>query len=717
MNQSLFFILITLLGWCSDAAAYIDPGTSGYIFSLLGYLLSVISGIFLFFFRPLRDLIVSLLRKIRARPGISLVVLGVIAGGIIILAIGRYHTIKTERSSMQAKRYERVIVLGMDGMDPELLSRWMKEGRLPNFSRLKEMGGFATLQTSNPAQSPVAWSTLATGSNPGVFNIFDFIHRDPATYQPELSMLKEAKRGKLLLGETKYLSPRAGKTFWDIVREAGFPTTVIRWPLTFPPDGTSGKMLAGLGVPDVRGNLGRYTFYTTAPPVEDAEGQDKVVVVERRGDEIETELLGPLVAGLRGKKQVRTPFRIHIDANDRTAILQIHGKEMTIREKGWSPWTEVSFKIDFVRKVKAICQFYLAQIDSPFELYCTAMEVDPLDPVFPITRPPEYAKELYDQIGCYHTLGMPEDTKALNEGRMSEEAFLEQCRSIIAEREKMLMVELERFDQGLLAVVFDTPDRVQHMFWHMIDPKHPRYDTTSVHRNAIRDVYEEMDRILGEVMKRLRDGTTLIVLSDHGFASFSRVLELNRWLIDHGWMRIESGFARDGEASLLFKGVNWRETRAYALGFGSLYLNLQGREVTGIVGAEEIKRIKQELIEGIEELKDPETGERVIERVYDAATIYRGTYANNGPDLVVGLRPPYRFSWLTTIGGHGSSIFEENRKHWSGDHCVDPQYVPGIFLANRPFNLPNPRLVDVAPTILDCFGLERSAEMEGVSVF
>lgn len=133
----------------------------------------------------------------------------------------------------------QVVVLGFDGADPNLLSRWMAEGHLPNLARLSQTGTFQPLGTTNPPESPVAWASFATGLNPGGTGIFDFLRRDPQTYLPELALISRQKPkflfGLIPIRPPKVINERHGVPFYKVAADAGYKTTVIRMPLEFPP--------------------------------------------------------------------------------------------------------------------------------------------------------------------------------------------------------------------------------------------------------------------------------------------------------------------------------------------------------------------------------------------------------------------------------------------------------------------------------------------------
>src|SRR6201988_2838040 len=186
---------------------------------------------------------------------------------------------------------KKVIVIGLDGFEPMLAEPLMDRGELPNLSRLRERGGFSRAQTTSPAQTPVAWSTFATSTNPGGHGIFDFIRRDPKTYLPDLSMTRYERRNAYL--PPKAVNLRRGVPFWELLSKAGIPSTIVRFPCTYPPDSIRGRMLSGMGVPDLRGGLGTSTFYCSDTHVHAQESERVVHVRLDGGRTMVTHLIGP----------------------------------------------------------------------------------------------------------------------------------------------------------------------------------------------------------------------------------------------------------------------------------------------------------------------------------------------------------------------------------------------------------------------------------------
>jgi predicted AlkP superfamily phosphohydrolase/phosphomutase len=623
---------------------------------------------------------------------------------------------------------QRLIILGIDGMDPQLLHRFMREGKMPNFAKLEAHGDFRQLTTSIPPQSPVAWSNLITGMNAGGHGIFDFIHRDPKTLGLFFSASRvEGPRHAIHLGS--WAIPlgggsaeqlRKGVAFWQLLDQHGIPNTIFRIPSNFPPVTAKGKTLSGMGTPDLRGTYGTFSFYTDDPaavtgPVEG--GQTIPVQVEN--SRVTANLIGPDNSFRKGSPPAVEPFSVAVDPMESVAKVAVQGQEFVLREGEWSDWVHVEFQlIPFFVNVKGMCRFYFKQAHPRFQLYVSPINIDPADPALPISTPSSYSRFLTDEAGEFHTQGIAEDTKALSDGVLDDDEYLQQARTVLAEHRRIFDVEFPKFDQGVFFFYFSSLDLNSHMFWRLMDPKHPEYDAALAAQNgsAIEDFYQQMDQVLGEVLPRLDDHTTLLVLSDHGFAPYYRSFNLNTWLLDNGYIKLRNDASRN--SSEPFADVDWTQTRAYGLGLNGLYINLRRRESNGIVepgtAADSlIAEIRTKLLA----VKDPNAKQQVITRVDAATEAYQGPYAKEGPDLVVGYNRGYRAGWRTILGAFQSEEIEDNTNPWSGDHCMDYTLVPGVLLSNRKIAATAPALTDIAPTILAEFGIAKAKGMIGQSVF
>jgi predicted AlkP superfamily phosphohydrolase/phosphomutase len=363
-------------------------------------------------------------------------------------------------------------------------------------------------------------------------------------------------------------------------------------------------------------------------------------------------------------------------------------------------------------------RFHLLGID-PFELYASPVNFDPHVPMFPISAPWDYAGELERRIGSYHTTGMAEDHGGLMNERLDEDAFLAQCETVMGEREAMLDLEMERLREGLLYCLFDTPDRIQHMFWRFGEPDHPANADRPGRpemRAVIEDHYRRCDAVVGRALERADPETLFVVLSDHGFASFQRGLHVNTWLLDHGYLALKPGLEPGPAAGDLLQGIDWERTTAYAVGLGSVYLNVAGREGQGTVDPSRAEAVGAEIAARLRGLADPERGAVAVRDVKQRHEIWTGPFAAASPDLLLLFADGYRVSWGTGLGAVPRGWFEDNVRKWSGDHIIDPPLVPGVLFMNRPFSSENPRLLDLAPTILSALGAPPGEDMEGESL-
>ena len=611
--------------------------------------------------------------------------------------------------------YKRILVLGIDGMDPRLAEHYMQEGDLPNLAALRQQGSYARLSTSNPPQSPVAWCDIGTGTDSGTHGIFDFIQRNQKNYLPELSILKPGRKNCSAFGETVFDPPCQAKFFWEYTAAAGIPSYALRWPMTFPPAAGGSTVLSGLGVPDIRGELGRYTCFSTRLPDKTVEGADKVVRLLFNGATAAAEISGPY-----NEQGREAAIPIKIIASDKTAIsIMVAHQTFSLRPGEWSGWIELEFPVKGSRRISAAARFYLVSADPHITIYLSPLQINPVNPRFSISAPEGFSRELADAVGGpYYTQGIPEDTKPLTEGVISDDAFIDMCAQIMDEREKMLHYTLSKFREGVCAFVIDTTDRIQHIFWRFEDAGHPLYDKKGAQKygGIIRDYYKRADRIIGEIMRgHVDDKTLLLILSDHGFTTFRQGVNLNRWLIENGYMVLrEKPDPEDKEGGALFRHVDWSKTAAYSLGFSSIYLNLKGREGRGIVQpGSEAGTLAKRIARDLQSLKDPSSSDSVIKQMYAADALYNGEYRAAAPDLVVGFNTGYRMSWQTAIGGAPQSLLEPNQKKWSGDHIVDPSLVSGILFSNYRIKKTNPKSLDIAPTVLKAAGLGQPHTMKG----
>jgi predicted AlkP superfamily phosphohydrolase/phosphomutase len=611
----------------------------------------------------------------------------------------------------------RVIVLGFDGLDYGVTADLMAHGRLPNFARLAKHGTFAPLGTSIPPQSPVAWSTFITGLDPGGHGIFDFIHRNPKTMEPYLSTTKtEPARRTVKLGPYqlplsggRVESMRRGKPFWEVLEDHGVETTVIRMPANFPPSGTATRELSGMGTPDILGTYGTFTFYTSEPFAFGGRTLSGGVVqqVDAREGVVRAVLEGPDNPFLQSPEKVSAEFTAYVDASKRYIKLVVGGEERFIGLHEWSDWVPVAFKLMPTQTLHAECRFYLKQLDPEFELYASPLNLDPMSPAMPVSSPASYAAELARATGRFYTQGMPEDTKSLKTEVLNAAEFLEQARIAGDENKKQYRYVLNRFSGGLLFYYFGNVDQVSHMMWRPRDPGHPAYDpaTDKPYEHVVEDLYIGLDAIVGETLQRLGSEDLLVVMSDHGFASWRRAFHLNSWLRDNGYLALLNPYRTEDAG--FFSNVDWTKTRAYALGLNGLYINLKGRERSGAVDPTERDALMSDIAGKLLATKDPSTGGPAVTKVYRREQVYRvAGHEDIAPDLIVGYAKGTRGSDESALGGLPAEVIVDNKTPWSGDHCMDHETVPGVLLTSRGLRKRAPSLQTLAAAILAEFGID-----------
>lgn len=684
--------LLILMVWPSAAWAYIGPGAG---FAFAGSL------------------------------AVMLAAFALAIGTILLWPIT--FVIRTIRVGNPFKRAlaKRIVIIGLDGMDPGIASRFLKEGRLPNLAKLAARGVFRPLDTSNPSMSPVAWSTFATGVDPSRHGIYDFITRDPCTYAPMISST-DIKNAERVLNIGKYILPlekpkikllQKSQAFWKLLGDKHIPSTIQRVPITFPPVPFRGLLLSGMCVPDLRGSQGTFSFFSTA----NNEGKaaftgGEQTVLRRKGSTIRSRIVGPDNGMVKDGGRMTLPFTITVHA-DKVNIAIDGGETFDLPLQTYSAWVHLTFEAGLGVKVSGIARFYLSSVAPDVNLYMTPIHIDPESPAMPISHPEVYSVYLAKKFGAFATLGLAEDTWALNERVIDEKAFFDQAMAFCDEREKMLFDAIEHTRSGLVTTVFDTTDRIQHMFYRYLDPTHPanRDKESTAYADAIQRVYERMDGMIGKVVETLGDDGVLMVMSDHGFTNFRRGVNLNAWLRDEGYLALKEGKTTSGD---WFEDIDWSRTKAFSLGLTGMFINRKGREASGIVeeGAE-YRALCDEIAAKLEALVDPETSGRAVRKVECAYKLFDGPYRLDAPDLLVGYEGGYRNSWECATGSVTPEVFRDNTKSWSGDHCVDPSIVPGVFFCNRKILTETPHIADIPFSVLSLFGQTPPKYMQGTMLF
>jgi len=640
-------------------------------------------------------------------------------------------------------RQDGVFIMGIDGMDPTILSRLIAEGKMPNFEKLAAEGSYQSLATSNPPQSPVAWSNFVTGMNPGGHGIFDFMHRDKKTYAPISSATKVATDDVTALHLFGFVIPisggdmennRGGTPFWDVLHEHGIDVEVYRIPGNYPTPPSEAKVLGGMGVTDLRGGYGTYTLYTnTLVEKDDPKGDVQVVTVRDLDLDGTPETASGVLRGppdqLRlepghvptDNEYLTASVTMHLDPDSDTAAVEVGGNIVVVEEGEWSEWVEVSWDMAplGMMPVSGTVRFYAKQLRPTFQMYASPVNIAPSSPLAPLTSPDDFIESLYAELGDFYTQGMPEEVDALKDGVFDDDDYQKQVRLVQQDTLAMLDTALARFDPGdATFVYFSDIDLQSHMLWRLGDPKypsaprHPAYDATAAakHRLDIENYYRDTDFALGKIRKQLPEGTLLMVMSDHGFQPFSRDVHLNAWLRDNGYLVMKPG-KRTGYT--VTGDVDWSKTRAFGIGFNGLYLNQAGRESQGIVDPKDADALMGEISRKLEAIEDPKTGDQVVLKAFRATEIYTGSRIPEGPDMLVGYNRGYGCSDESALGEVTEDVLVDNKSRWSGSHLMAPEVTPGVLLMNRKLARDGYGLTDLTATLLSYYGIERLPEMIG----
>ena len=676
---------------------------------------------------------------------------------LLVVCLGAALACGTRRAPEKFR--QKLVILGFDGMDPKLVQKWMDEGKLPNMQKLaKRGGGVRPLTTTHSPESPTAWASFATGVNAGKHNIYDFLVRDTSSYLPDLGMVTREPPRFLLnyipISRPNIKSIRGGTSFWVTAGNAGVRSSLLTVPVTYPPETVpNGEMLSGLPLPDIRGTMGTFYYFGTDLSRYE-EGNTEFGGILKRlvfdGDVAQTELVGPpnpivrqqlraaraktprseldkmKIAELEAREDVRVPLTVHWNRAAKSATVDLGESTIHLAERQWSKWINLDFSINLLLRVHGMAQLYLIRAGPELQLYVSPVNWRPDSPPAPMSSPASFAADIYERLGPYRTLGWAEATWPLNEDRIDEKTFMEDLYRAFDDRAQVILQRIDSKQWDLLVGVVESTDRVQHMMWRLVDPSHPMYDKAlaAAFGDSIERVYRRCDDFVGEVVARVDPTTPILIVSDHGFHSFRQSVNLNTWLVQEGFMAIQG--QQPGEKTLkdLFGGgtfwenVDWTRTKAYAMGLGQIYVNLQGREGHGIVSPADSTAVQDALAARLLTMTDPTTGARMVDAVYKRDDIYRGPFLNNASELQLGLADGYRVSWQSTLGGSPPGIVYPNMKKWSGDHgSYDYKQTAGVLISSRPLADSRTDIMDIAPTVLKYFGVPIPSDIDGKSIF
>lgn len=524
-------------------------------------------------------------------------------------------------------------------------------------------------------------------------------------------------------------SRRSGTPFWEYAAREGYRCKILDMPVTFPAQTRENvKLTTGLGTPDAKATWGIFSLYSTRQFESKASETGGILTTVRwEKDQTVAEILGPALVPTEGDAAV--PMKItKLDAS--SVRLELSGESLDLQVGEWSDFVNVRFAANPLLKMMASTRFKLLELEPELRLYQEPLNLHAchLPPTVDISSPRDWACELAEEYGPRETVGWSIATNPLRDEVIDIESFLEDLYFTLERRERVILGELEKDDWDLFVGVFLSTDRMQHMMYRFIDPGHPHYDEELARRYGaqVLEIYRRMDRIVGLVMERYVDeDTMLMIVSDHGFHSYRYGVNLNTWLAKNGFMSMEGplGGAEqyrrledlfDPEGSF-FKNVNWSKTKAYCMGLGSIYINLQLREPQGSVSTTQYETVRQEIIDGLKALEDPRfPGVPVVLDVVRREDVFHGPRLLEAPDLLICFNENYRVSWQTSLGGVPPEIIEDNLDNWSGDHCsYDPSISQGIFFSSQRLPERSRSIMDIGATVLEHLGVVPPADMDG----
>jgi predicted AlkP superfamily phosphohydrolase/phosphomutase len=559
------------------------------------------------------------------------------------------------RSSTQSSKAngKRVVVLGIDGMDPGFLEQHWDS--LPNLNRLRQDGGYTRLATTNPPQSPVAWSTLITGMNPAEHGIFDFVLRNPATLQP-YSSLGQAQSGGWSLPLGPYRLPithghirtfRSGIPFWQILGDRGIRSTILRMPENFPPAAGAGQSLSGMGTPDLRGTFGEFSFYTDDPARKAGKvpGGEVIRIALDRGH-VRLPLRGPANPLRKDGASTFIEIPAAVDPSEPAARFDAAGQQLVLRRGEWPRWIRVRFPlIRWLGSAAGMFRIYLKEVHPRFEVYISPINIDPRSPELPVASPAGYSRELARAIGPFYTQGIAQDTAAYRQHIFSQAEYLEQSRQVSRELAGVLGYGLDHFHHGILFFHYFGIDQNSHMLWGKYDAE-------------LLESYQNVDNLIGRVRAQTGEAT-FIVMSDHGFTRFDRSVNLNTWLMREGLLTLNSPDSVGSDE--LFAHVDWSRTKAYSIGLNAIYVNQLDRERYGIVApGEETAGVIETIRKRLSDFRDPQNGQPVAYSAVRPGDQDTKVVSESAPDLIVGIYPGYRSSWETALGAVHAEVVTDN---------------------------------------------------------
>lgn len=579
---------------------------------------------------------------------------------------------------------KRFAVIGIDGAEPSIVDKLLKEGKLPTLAELKDKGVYSKLNTTLVSQSPVAWSSFQTGLTPAKHYIFDFIVRDPETMQLDIGMVNE----KIVSGKKVFEKRIKGKACWHYLSEAKLFSLALFIPVTFPAEEIKGVVLSGMGTPDLRGTQGLPTIYSTASD-------------EQKADVKKIELAERIVVAIEGPDN--ETVQAVLERKGEKIVIELQGQKDMLKEGCWSKWFRVKFA-----SVEGVCRFkILKNNENELTVYLSPIAYSPFNPAASIAYPETLAKKLAEQFGVFKSLSFESDVYGLKEELIDEQTWLEDMRYTFETRFRIAKHLLQKTKWNYFAIDFFPVDRVQHLFWRFIDKEHAMYEESD-YAELIEKTYIWLDEKLAELMPLLSDAL-LFVISDHGFQTYRKSVQVNKILLEEGFLAF-----KDKAECGSFADIDWSRTQAYALGFGSIYINLKGRERYGIVSEKDAESIKEDIKQALLKFSFDHMKPFIDVKTNEEA--YEGN--KDMPDLVPIYRPGFRASRETAIASVSSNeIIYDNKNKWSADHIGPflPEHNAGIIFCSEPLALKNASILDLTPTALHYFNIPFE-QLDGTSL-
>lgn len=611
----------------------------------------------------------------------------------------------------------RVVIVAFQGVDPDWVERWRAE--LKNLDTL--LGGryLTRLRTTTPPSAPVAWSSMATGLLPGHHGVFGFVDRDPATYLPVPGVNDYlpptfGPDGAIVEG-VRVTTPRAGDPFWRVAARAGRRVKTLFVPYDYPPVAqTNLSSVAGEGLPDLRLTTSTFTLLDSGVTEEQAAAD------VAGGDLVRLTCAATCTAALEGPRDAsgaRASLPVTIEKLGPTEVnIRVGDATVKAHQGSFTDWVTLNFTLSPKASASARVRFYPISIGDHTRIYVHPLAVDPVRPFLPVSTPPDFAVQLAKTYGPFETLGWTHDTAALNSDAVTEDVFVTESKEHFEQRMNMVLGELSRRDAELFVAAFTRTDRVAHMFLRLGDPSHPAYDEQLAIRYAseLKDSYLDMDRVIGEVHKLLQPGDHLFVISETGFQTYKREFHVNTWLLENGYLALAPGVTRSDANAIGPDEIDWKRTTAYAIGSGQIFLNLKGREAQGTLPAAKADAVARTIASQLAGVRDGTHKPVVRVRLRDE--VLAGADPLRAPDLIVSMADGYQTSRATSLGLIPTSVFEDNRKRWSGDHASnDPDETSGVLVTTLTTLPEAPALWDLGPTALTLLGVEVPAGLDGKS--